>query len=89
MAISYENFRAGNSKVQAYEGRVLGFLTTDYETMTETRFAIFNDGRMMMSAPVALRTPAANHFTAKSWTHVFAIPATAEFCGHYVENLKA
>lgn len=66
-------------------GLILGWLTQDNTTQTETRYALYADGRMFRSEPVALFSPESDSFATKGrgWVQVQDIPGNATFIGNY------
>jgi hypothetical protein len=85
MPITFHEFAAGRRpNLKHAPSRVLGWLTTDHVENTETRYAMFADGRVLRSA-VSLDSRNRHTFAPKrvKWTAVETVPADAEFCGHY------
>lgn len=84
MSIAYETFAAGETNIKFATDRrlVLGFMTIDREAHTERRYALHQDGRVFESGAVQMPH---SIFDDKrvAWTKVDAVPADAEFIGHY------
>lgn len=66
-------------------GLVLGWMTTDGSAQTETRYALYANGRILQSEPVPMFGPGCHDFAPKGrkWLKVQSIPESAEFIGNY------
>jgi len=66
-------------------GLVLGFLTKDATACTETRYALYANGRVLQSEPVSAFGYGSTSFNLKGrkWTAVETVPADAQFIGNY------
>jgi hypothetical protein len=92
MATMFKDYTEGrHPNLKFAPGLVLGWLTEDFTSKTETRYALFADGRVLRAEPVSFWGPGSDDFSPKGrkWTKVEAIPANAEFIGHYHPPVRA
>lgn len=85
MTTTFQDFTAGRTNLKFAPGLILGWLTTDNAAQTETRYALYADGRALQADPVGIFAPGCNDFAPKgrAWTPVKNVPEHAEFIGNY------
>lgn len=89
MTIRFQDFAEGRlENLKHAPGLVLGWLKTDLtgpDGQEEIRYAVYADGRKFQADPGPLVGPGSTDFVrrGRKWTPVQAVPADAEFIGHY------
>lgn len=86
MANTFKGYTEGRySNLKFSPGLVLGWLTEDSATQTETRYALFSNGRVLQAEPVSMFGRGSDEFApnGRKWAEVQTIPASAEFIGNY------
>lgn len=91
MAIMFKDFAEGrHPNLKFSPGLVLGWLTEDSAAQTETRYALYSDGRVLQAEPVPMFGRGCDDFAPKGrkWAKVNEVPANAEFIGNYKPPVK-
>lgn len=84
--MTYQDFIDGGTNIKFAPKLVLGFHVEHYNTGKETRYALYEDGRIYQSETRDF----SHNFAIKGekWTQIVNIPLYAEFIGNYPMPVK-